>query len=141
MKRIITLALALVMAMVVLTACGETLVAPSGVYSSDSGTYRLEVTGYNADENTGTMTITRTLMDMPTTVSGTFSVAVNDPEANTFFLDFTPDGGELIESFAIYDANQEVVQQIPDLINPTETDENLKNLGGATICYYAGEAE
>lgn len=131
MKKIIALALALVMTMVVLCACGETLVAPSGVYSSDSGTYKVEITGYNADENSGTLVITRTLMEVEDKVSGTFSVAVNDPEANTFFIDFTPNGGNLIETFMIYDATNEVIQQVPD----------VGDIGGANICYYAGEAE
>lgn len=130
MKKIIALALALVMAMVLLCACGDVLVSPAGVYSSESGTFKVEFTGYNADENTGTLTITRTLMDMPDTVTGTYVVVVNDPEANTFYLDFTPNGGELIESFMIYDATNEIIQQVPD----------LPEIGGATICYYAGEA-
>lgn len=131
MKKIIALALALVMAMVLLCACGETLVSPEGVYSSDSGTYKVEFTGYNADENTGSMVITRTFLEVEDKVSGTYSVAVNDPDANTYFIDFTPNGGELIETFMIFDANDQVIQQIPD----------VGDIGGANICYYEGEPE
>ncbi len=126
MKRIISLALVLVMAMAVLTACGVELQAPSGVYASESGTYKLEVKDYNADENTGTMAITFTIVDTPTVVSGTFSMAVNDPDAGTFFIDFTPDGGELIEGLAIYDPAQNVIGQIVD----------IEGIGGNQIAYY-----
>ena len=126
MKKIIALALALVMTMVLLCACGETLVAPNGVYSSDSGTYRVEFTGYNADDNSGTMAVIRTFLEVEDKVAGTFSVAVNDPEANTFYIDFTPNGGELVESFMIYDATNEVLQQLPD----------IGDIGGTNTCYY-----
>ena len=131
MKRIISLALVLVMAMVVLTACGEELVAPSGVYSSESGTYRAEFTGYDAENNTGNLTITFTVMDTPQTVSGTFSVAVNDPDAGTYFVDFTPSGAEVIEGFMIFDPNQKVVAQYAD----------VEPIMGNGTTYYEGEAE
>lgn len=135
MKKIISLALVLVMAMVALTACGVELVAPSGVYSSDSGTYRAEFANYDAKENVGDLTITFTIMDMPTTVTGKFSVAVNDPDANTFFIDFTPEGGELIESFGGYMATENAFVQLVDVAAADGT-----NMGGANITYNFGDA-
>lgn len=130
MKKIISLALVLVMAMGVLTACGDTLQAPSGVFSSESGSYKVEFSGWDEAENVGNMTITFTVMDMPETVSGTFSVAVNDPDAGNYAIDFTPEGGELIESFMIYDPAQNVVAQYQD----------APNISGKGTTYYAGEA-
>ena len=126
MKKIISLALVLVMAMVCLTACGETLVAPAGTYASESGTYKAEFTGYDADANSGNLTITFTVMETPEVVSGTFSVAVNDPDAGTYFIDFTPDGGSVIEGFMIFDPAQKVVAQYAD-VDP---------IAGANTTYY-----
>ena len=126
MKKIIALALALVMSMVLLCACGETLVSPTGVYATESGTYKVEFSGYNADDNVGTMTVTFTVIEVPTVVTGTYSVAVNDPDANTFFIDFTPNGGEVIEGCMIYDANQDVLGQY----------ENLPEVEGKGSSYY-----
>lgn len=131
MKKIISLALVLMMAMLCLTACGEELVAPEGTFASDSGTYTAVFSDYNAEENTGKLSITFSVMDMPEVVSGTFSVAVNDPDAGTYFVDFTPDGGELIESFMIFDPAQQVVGQYAD----------VGEIGGNGITYYAAPAE
>lgn len=128
MKKIISLALVLVMAMAVLTACGGTeLVAPSGIYSSDSGTYKAEFTGYDAAANSGTLTIKFTFAGIETTVTGTFSVAVNDPEENSFIIDFTPADGTLIENFGGYLANDNAFVQLVDLpeINGANTTYNF----------------
>ena len=132
MKKIISLALVLVMAMVVLTACGsETLVAPNGTYASESGTYKAEFSGYDAETNTGNLTITFTVMETPETVSGTFAVAVNDPDAGTYFVDFTPAGGSVIEGFMIFDPAQKVAAQYAD-VDPIE---------GANTTYYEVAAD
>ncbi len=133
MKKILTLAVVLVMAMVVLTACGETLVAPNGAFASESGTYKAEFSGWDEKANSGNLTITFTVMDTPEVVSGTFAVAVNDPDAGTYFVDFTPNGAETIEGFMIYDPNQNVVAQYKD-VDP---------IAGSNTTYYAstGDAE
>lgn len=132
MKKLISLAIVLVMAMLCLTACGVELKAPEGAYSSDSGTYKAEFSGYDAKENVGTVTITRTIMDTPTVVSGKYSVAVNDPDAGTFFIDLTLDGAEAaVECFMGYDPAQNVVIQLVD----------IADIGGANITYYAVEEE
>lgn len=132
MKKLITLALVLVMAMVCLTACGVEYKSPEGTYASDSGTYKAEFTGYNADENVGNLSITFTIMDTPTVVTGTYSLAVNDPDAGTFFVDFTREGAEAaIEGFMIYDPNQNVVAQYV----------GLEDIGGENISYYASNED
>ena len=131
MKKIISLALVLVMAMALLTACGETLVAPDGTFASESGTYSVTFSNYDADANSGSAVITFSVMETPEVVSGTYSVAVNDPDAGTYFIDFTPDGGSLIEGFMIYDPHQNVVAQYAD-VDP---------IGGANTTYYAVPVE
>ncbi len=131
MKKIISLALVLMMAMLCLTACGEELVAPEGSFASESGTYTAVFSNYNAEENTGSLSITFSVMDMPEVVSGTYSVAVNDPDAGTYFIDFTPDGGELIESFMIFDPAQNVIGQYAD----------VGTIAGNGTTYYAVTAE
>lgn len=135
MKRIITLALALLMAMVCLTACGEELIAPSGTYSTESGSYRAEFTNYDAKKNVGDLTVIFTFAEVETRVSGKFSVAVNDPEANDFLIDFTPDNGELIEGFGGYKANDNAFVQLKDL----KFDDT--NTSGANTSYYAATPE
>lgn len=115
MKKIISLALVLVMAMALLTACGVELQAPSGVYATDSGTYKLTFGEYDAKENVGTLTITRTLMDLEDVVKGTYTVFVNNKDDNTFALDFTPEGGETIQNFLIYGATDNVLGQYSDV--------------------------
>ena len=115
MKKIISLALVLVMAMAMLTACGETIVAPSGKYATESGTYTVEITSYDEKTATGTLTVTRNLFEVLDTVSGTFEVFVNDPDANSYVLDFTPDGGETITNCFGYLANDDAISQMASL--------------------------
>lgn len=116
MKKIISLALVLVMAMVVLTACGETIIAPSGKYATESGTYTIEINSYDEKSATGTLTVTRTLFEVEDKVTGTFEVFVNgEPEDNSFVLDFTPDGGATIENCFGYLANDDAISQMADL--------------------------
>ena len=130
MKKIITLALALVMAMVLLTACGPELHAPDGTYSTDSGAYKVYFTNYDAKENVGDLTVAFTYTGE--SVSGKYTVAVNDEEAQTYFIDFTPDGGEEIVSFGIYGLNENAFVQL----------EGLEALGGQTnITYNYGDVE
>lgn len=131
MKKIIALALALVMAMVLLTACGVELQAPNGVYSTESGTYTAEFSGWDAKENVGNLTITRTLMEMEDKVSGTFVVYQNGDEETTFIIDFTPNGGETIENFMVYGVTDNVIAQYSD----------VGDIGGNGSSYYAGVAE
>ena len=130
MKKIIALALVLVMAMVALTACGVELIAPDGTYSTDSGAYKVYFSNYDAKANEGDLTVAFTYTGE--SVSGKFSVAVNDPEDNTFFIDFTPDGGEEIVSFGGYRATENAFVQL----------QGLEALGGQTnITYNYGDVE
>ncbi len=131
MKKILSLALVLVMAMGLLTACGVELKAPDGVYSTESGTYKAVFSNYDAKENVGDLSITFTIIDTSTTVSGKFSVAVMSEEDNTFYIDFTPDGAtEPIESFGGYMANDNAFVQL----------EGLEELGGQSgISYTFGD--
>ncbi len=131
MKKILSLALVLMMAMMVLTACGETLQAPNGTYSSESGSYVAEFSGWDEKANSGSLSVTFSVMEDVQVVSGTFAVAVNDPDAGTYFVDFTPDGGSVIEGFMIYDPAQNVVAQYAD-VDP---------IAGAGTTYYAGAPE
>ncbi len=132
MKKILSLALVLVMAMSLLTACGAELIAPDGVYSTESGTYKAVFSNYDAKKNVGDLSITFTIIDTSTTVSGKFSVAVMSEEEKTFYIDFTPDGAEeAIVSFGGYRANDNAFVQL----------EGLEELGGQTnISYYAEDA-
>lgn len=130
MKKIISLALVLIMAMALLTACGVELIAPEGIYSTDSGSYKVNFSNYDAKANEGDLTVTFTYTGE--SVSGKFSVAVNDPEENTFFIDFTPAGGELIESFGGYRATENAFVQLA----------GLEALGGQTnITYNYGDVD
>lgn len=126
MKKIISLALVLVMAMVCLTACGEKLMAPDGTYSTESGSYKAVFSDYDEKANSGKLSVIFTFSEVETTVSGTFSVAVNDPDDNTFVIDFTPDGGTLMESFGGYRANDNTFVQLLD----------LPEINGANTSYY-----
>lgn len=121
----------LVMAMVCLTACGEELIAPSGTYSTESGSYRAEFTNYDAKKNEGDLTVVFSFADIETKVSGKFSVAVNNPEDNSFIIDFTPANGELIEGFGGYKANDNAFVQLVDL----KFDDT--NTSGANTTYFA----
>lgn len=130
MKKIISLALVLIMAMALLTACGAELIIPEGIFSTDSGSYKVNFSNYDEKAKEGDLTVTFTYTGE--SVSGKFSVAVNDPEANTFFIDFTPEGGELIESFGIYGANENAFVQLA----------GLEALGGQTnITYNYGDVD
>ena len=131
MKRIISLALVLVMAMVALTACGVELKAPEGVYSTESGTYKVEFSGYDAKANVGNLTITRTLMDLEDVIKGTFTVVANGDSEDTFIIDFTPEGGEVIESLMVYGSVDNVIAQYKD----------VGDIGGANSSYYFGLPE
>lgn len=131
MKKIISLALVLVMAMCVLTACGTELLAPNGTYSTESGTYKAVFTGYDAKANTGNVTFTFTFAEVETPVSGTFAVAVNDPDDNSFIIDFTPEGGETIANFGVYFANDNAFAQAENLAAWNDS-------GAGTSYYFAG---
>ncbi len=112
MKRLISVALILVMALTVFTACTK-LQAPAdgAVYSDGTGTNSITFGTYDAENNVGTYTITSTLSDI--VVTGTYSVDVNDPEVPTYFLDCTVDGAEGIITY-VYDVAQDVIQNTVD---------------------------
>lgn len=112
MKRLISVALILVMALTVFTACTK-LVAPADgtVYSDGTGTNSINFGAYDAENNIGTFTMTSTLSD--NVVNGTYTVDVNDPEVPSYFLDCTFEGSEEIVTF-VYDITQDVVQNTVD---------------------------
>ncbi len=112
MKRLISVALILVMALTVFTACTKLQAPADGtVYSDGTGTNSITFGTYDAENNVGTYTITSTLSDI--VVTGTYTVDVNDPEVPTYFLDCTVDGTEGIITY-VYDVAQDVVQNTVD---------------------------
>ncbi len=109
MKKILSIALVLVMALVCLTACSPKLAAPVGVYTDSSGTILLTFGEYNEKENTLTLTQSNTMND-ENVITGTCSIDVNDPELPSYFVDFVSSTGE-IKTY-VYDASIDVVQEI-----------------------------
>ncbi len=130
MKRIISLALVLVMAMCVLCACGTELVAPNGTYATESGTYKAVFSGYDAKANSGNVTFTFTFAEVETPVSGTFSVASTSDE-NIFVIDFTPDGGETVTDFGQYFVSENAFAQSQNFAEWNES-------GSGVSYYFAG---
>ncbi len=112
MKRLISVALILVMALTVFTACTK-LQAPAegAVYSDGTGTNSITFGAYDAENNSGTLTMTSTLSDV--VITGTYVVDVNDPSVPSYFLDCTIEGTEGIVTF-VYDVAQDVIQNTSD---------------------------
>lgn len=110
MKRLISVALILVMVLTVFTACGK-LEAPIGVYADGTGTNSIEFVDYNADENIGHYKTTSTLSDV--VVEGTFTVSENDPKAPSYILTFSIEGSEEVVEY-VFDKTMDVVQNISD---------------------------
>lgn len=112
MKRLISVALVLVMVLTVFTACTKLQAPVDGtVYSDGTGTNSINFGTYDAENNIGTFTLTSTLSD--NVVNGTYTVDVNDPEVPTFFLDCTIEGTEGIVTY-VYDVTQDVIQNTVD---------------------------
>ncbi len=116
MKKILAIALVLVMAMCCLTACTK-LAAPVGTYADGTETSILTFGEYNADENVCPMTISNTISG--TEVKGTCVISENDPKLPSYIVTFTAEDGSVIEY--VYDASIDVVQDL---------------IAGSGICYY-----
>lgn len=116
MKKIISLALVLVMALVCLTGCTK-LAAPVGTYADGTETSILEFGAYDEENNVCPLTISNTISGL--TITGTCTILENDPDLPSYIVVFTADSGETWEY--VYDASIDVVQ---DLIE------------NSYICYY-----
>ena len=93
MKRLISVALVLVMVLAVFTACTKLEAPVDGTaYSDGTGTNTITFGTYDAENNIGTYTITSNLSDM--VVTGTYTVLENDPEVPSYILTFMVDGAE-----------------------------------------------
>ncbi len=116
MKKFISLALVLVMALVCLTGCAK-LAAPVGTYADGTETSILEFGAYDEKNNTCTLTISNTISGL--TITGNCVIEENDPKLPSYIVVFTADSGESWEY--VYDASIDVVQDLID---------------GSNICYY-----
>mgnify|MGYP003516849443 CR=1 FL=1 len=118
MKKILSVAIVLVMALVCLTACSPKLAAPVGTYVDEYDTNVLTFGAYDEKENTLTLTISNKLND-ENVIKGTCTIEVNDPELPSYIVVFTNEAGEVSEY--VYDASIDLVQ------GP---------IGGSLITYY-----
>ncbi len=116
MKKILSIALVLVMVVACLTGCTK-LAAPVGVYADGTETSILTFGEYDAKENVVSLTISNTISG--TEVKGTAIIEENDPKLPSYIVVFTAESGEVINY--IYDASIDVVQDLID---------------GSNICYY-----
>lgn len=105
MKRLISVALALVMVLCVFTACG-TPVSPVGTYKDGTQTSVIEVGAYDAKAESGTMKITNTI-NLDLVIEGTYTVEENEAKISSF-LTFTASDGTVTEY--LYDVNMDVLQ-------------------------------
>lgn len=105
MKRLISVALALVMVLCVFTACG-TPVSPVGIYKDSTETSVIEVGAYDAKAESGTMKITNTI-NPDLVIEGTYTVEENEAKISSF-LTFTASDGTVTEY--LYDINMDVLQ-------------------------------
>ncbi len=115
MKRLISVALVLVMVLAVFTACTKLEAPVDGTaYSDGTGTNTITFGTYDAENNVGTYTITSNLSDM--VVTGTYSVLENDPEVPSYILTFVVDGAEegtpAVEY--VFDKAMDVIQNTQD---------------------------
>ncbi len=108
MKRLISVALALVMVLCVFTACG-TLVCPVGTYKDSTETSVIEMGAYDEKAESGTMKITNTInTDLVT--EGTYTLSDNGGSKESSIVIFTASDGT--ESKYVYDATQDVMQNL-----------------------------
>lgn len=113
MKRLISVALILVMVLSVFTACTK-LEAPldGTVYTDGTDTNYITFGAYDADNNVGTYTIASNLSDI--VVTGTYTVMENDPEAPSYILTFKVDGAaeDDLGTEYVFDKTMDVVQDL-----------------------------
>lgn len=105
MKRLISVALALVMVLVVFTACG-TPVSPVGTYADDTGTSIIEVGAFDEKAESGTLKITNTI-NTDLLIEGTYTLEDNEPKISSFVI-FTAADGTVTEF--IYDSTMDALQ-------------------------------
>ncbi len=110
MKRLISVALALVMVLCVFTACGK-LVCPVGTYKDSTETSIIELGAYDEKAESGTMKMTNTInTDLVT--EGTYTLSDNGGDKESSIVTFTASDGTVTEF--IYDATMDVMQNIGD---------------------------
>lgn len=105
MKRLISVALALVMVLVVFTACG-TPVSPVGTYADETGTSVIEVGAYDAKAKSGTFKITNTI-NTDLVIEGTYTLEECEAKISSW-LDFTAADGTTTEF--LYDSTMDALQ-------------------------------
>ncbi len=111
MKRLISVALALVMVLVAFTACGEVIKPAVGTYADGTGTSIIEVGAYDEKAESGTMKISNTLSDL--VYEGTYTISENEPKVSSI-LTLTTTAGE--EMSFVYDITLDVMQDINSCI-------------------------
>ncbi len=109
MKRLISVALALVMVLCVFTACG-TPVCPVGTYKDSTETSIIEMGAYDEKTETGTMKITNTI-NLDLVLEGTYTLTENEAKVSSF-VTFTASNGEVTEY--LYDVTMDVMQSRGD---------------------------
>lgn len=121
MKRLISVALVLVMVLGLFTACGK-IVEPAGTYTDQTGTSIIEVGTYDAKAKSGTMKITNTL-NPDINIEGTYTLAQN-VSGESSLVTLTLSDGATMEF--LYDATMDVIQDRESLIayfGPNSTEE------------------
>lgn len=107
MKRLISVALVLVMVLCVFTACGK-IVEPVGTYADGTGTSIVEVGAYDAKAKEGSMKITNTI-NTDILLQGTYTLEQNEAEVSSIVV-FTLTDGTVMQF--VYDATVDVMQDL-----------------------------
>lgn len=112
MKKFISVALAFVMVMCLVTACGAA-VQPAGTYADQFGTSIVEIGAYDAKEETGSFKMTNTLNE-DILLEGSYTLEVCEADISSW-VDVTLTDGTTMTF--LYDVTMDVLQDQSSLIN------------------------
>lgn len=110
MKRLISVALALVMVLCLFTACGK-LVCPVGTYKDGTETSVIELGAYDEKAESGTVKKTNTI-NTDLVYEGTYALSDNGGDKTSSIITFTFTNGTVEEY--VYDSTMDVMQNIGD---------------------------
>ncbi len=106
MKKIISVALVMVMVLCCFTACGTIVEPNAGTYTDSSGTLVVEVGAY--DGESGTMKIYNTMNDT-NSYEGTYVLEQNESGVSSI-ITFTATDGSTVEF--VYDSTMDAMQDL-----------------------------
>lgn len=108
MKRLISVALALVMVLCMFTACGK-LVCPVGTYKDNTETSIIELGAYDEKAESGTMKVSNTI-NAEMNSEGTYTLSDNGGDKTSSIVTYTASNGTVTEF--VYDSTMDVMQNI-----------------------------